>query len=529
MSALLPLVATDVAKSYGDNVVLDGVDVVAAPGLPLGVVGENGVGKSTLLRVLAGVESPDSGDVRRPHDLGYLAQDPTFAPRHTVADVLDAALAPLHGAVARLETLAARLDDADSAAAYSETLAWAERHGAWDADRRASLAATRLGLDAIPADRPAARLSGGERSRLSLAALLARQPDCVIVDEPTNHLDDDAIDFVEELLGSLPGVVVVATHDRAFLERAGRAIVDLDESHFGVDGRGGRRFVGSYSQFVAQKQVARARWERAFADQRDELNELRRAASTNARQVAHNRPSRDNDKFIYHAKGENVAATVRRRVRDAEQRIAAIEREAIPKPPRLLSFAAPLGSPASGDRLVVSARDLVVDDRLRVDRLDVAAGQHLLVTGRNGSGKSTLLRALNGDVAATAGRLTVSARRVELLAQDVRFRRPERTPNDVYTALTGGGTPLAALGLLSPRDLERPVGELSTGQQRRLALAVVVARRPDLLLLDEPTNHISLALADELEAAIGASPGTIVVASHDRWLRRRWTAATLAL
>jgi macrolide transport system ATP-binding/permease protein len=529
MSALVPVVARDISKSYGDTVVLDGVDIIATPGLPLGVVGENGVGKSTLLRLLAGVESPDSGAVTRPHDLRYLAQDPTFGAGHTVADVLDDALAPLHGAVARLEALAARLDDPAAAPEYVEILVWAENHGDWDAGRRAAPAPTRLGLDSIAPDRPAARLSGGERSRLALAALIAQQPDCVILDEPTNHLDDAAIDFVETLLRDLPGVVVVATHDREFLERTCGAILDLDESYFGVDGHGGDRFVGSYSDFVAQKQQARARWERAFAEQRDQLNDLRMAAAATARQVAHNRPSRDNDKYVHHFKGENVATTVRRRVRDAQHRIAAIERDPIPKPPRQLSFDAPLSHSGRDDRLVVMARDLVVEGRLRLSRLDIPAGERLLVTGQNGSGKSTLLGVLGGDVQATAGSLHVAARRVALLPQDVRFARPDRTTTEVYNAMTSSPTPLAGLGLMAPRDLARPVGVLSTGQQRRLALAVVIAARPDLLLLDEPTNHISLALADELEAAIGASPGTIVVASHDRWLRRRWEGQTLAL
>jgi macrolide transport system ATP-binding/permease protein len=529
MSALTPLVARDVAKSYGDTVVLDGVDLVATPGQPLGVVGENGVGKSTLLRLLAGAEAPDSGTVVRPEDMGYLAQNPSFGAQATVADVLADALAPLHDAVERLERLAAGVDDPDVAVEYAETLEWAQHHGAWDADRRAALAATRLGLDAIARDRPAGRLSGGQRSRLALAALLARQPDCVILDEPTNHLDDVAMEFVETLLRALPGVVVVATHDREFLDRTCSAIIDLDESYYGVDGRGGGRFVGTYSAFIEQKRLARARWERAFAEQRDELKELRRAAATTARHVAHNRPSRDNDKYSYHFHGENVAATVRRRVRDAEQRISVIERDPIPKPPRQLAFDTSLGRPGNDDRVVVTARDLVVAGRLRLDRLDVPAGQHLLIAGANGSGKSTLLGALNGDVTPTSGQLHVAARKVLLLPQDVRFQRPDRTPQDIYAAMTDSPVPLDRLGLLRPRDLTRPVGVLSTGEQRRVALAVVVASRPDLLLLDEPTNHISLALADELESAIGRSPGTIVVASHDRWLRRRWDEATLHL
>ena len=136
---------------------------------------------------------------------------------------------------------------------------------------------------------------------------------------------------------------------------------------------------------------------------------------------------------------------------------------------------------------------------------------------------------VQNDFVDPAGSLTVSAHRVGHLPQDVVFSRPDRTAAEVYAAATGSPVPLADLGLLHPREAHRPVGVLSTGQQRRLGLAVLVARRPDLLLLDEPTNHISLALADELEESLGRFPGTVVVASHDRWLRRRWTGDVVSL
>ena len=162
-------------------------------------------------------------------------------------------------------------------------------------------------------------------------------------------------------------------------------------------------------------------------------------------------------------------------------------------------------------------------------RLDVGAGDRVLVTGANGSGKSTLLKVLAGQLAPTAGTAQVSARRVGFLPQEAVFSRPDKAPHEVYDAATGSPVPLGDLGLLHPRDLSRPVGVLSVGQQRRLALAILVARQPDLLLLDEPTNHISLTLADELEEALQRSSGTVLVATHDRWLRRRWEGDLLAL
>nr|MBA3233935.1 ABC-F family ATP-binding cassette domain-containing protein [Propionibacteriales bacterium] len=256
MASLDPLVAHDLTKTYGDRVVLSGVDLVANPGQPLGVVGANGVGKSTLLRLLADVEPQDSGDVRRPDDFGYLTQEPVFAPGATLAEVLAAALAPLHDAVRSLQTLAFGLDDPATADTYADTLAYAQHHDAWDADRRVEVVSARLGLSRIERDRPVELLSGGERTRLALAALITRRPACVLLDEPTNHLDDDAITFLEEFLVTLPGVVVAATHDRDFLDHVCAVVVDLDGSHFGVDGSGGNRFVGGFSAYLEHKQQA---------------------------------------------------------------------------------------------------------------------------------------------------------------------------------------------------------------------------------------------------------------------------------
>ncbi len=525
-SSVSSLVARDVVRAYGDRVVLDGVDLVANPGSPLGLVGENGAGKSTMLRILAGVEQPDSGSLAVPADLAYLGQEPDFPAGATIGDVLDSALAPLHDAVARLEELAPLLEGTWAQDEYAALLDWATMHDAWDADHRAHTAAARLGLGDLQRERLVASMSGGQRMRLALAALVTRRPECVLLDEPTNHLDDAAMAFLEEFLAELPGIVVVATHDRTFLENVCSTVVDLDPMHLGVDGDGGNRFSGGYSDYLRAKQDSRRRWQEAFEAQQDELGDLRRQAATTARSVGHNRPARDNDKFVYYKKGQNVARTVSRRVRDAERRIDVLERERVPKPPKPLAFKGTLTDQRVGGS--VFARDVVVPGRLAVPRLDVGPGQHLLVTGANGSGKSTLLKAIAGDLA-VEGFLQVSARRVGHLPQEVTFARPDRTVAEMYDAATGSPTPLADLGLLHPRDHSRPVGLLSIGQQRRLALAVIVARQPDLLLLDEPTNHISLALAEELEEALQRSVGSVVVASHDRWLRGRWQGPVLSL
>jgi macrolide transport system ATP-binding/permease protein len=522
--------------------VLDGLDVVAPPGRVLAVIGENGSGKSTLLGLLTGQVEPDAGTVEAPDDLGHLPQEPELAPGATVASVLHEALAPLHALVAEVEELAARLagpaPDPRTETAYARALDRAVLTDAWDADRRAAEAADRLGTGGIPPDRAVATLSGGQRSRLALAALLTRRPACLVLDEPTNHLDDTAVAYVEQVLAGLPGVVVVASHDRVFLDRVADQVLDLDAGPLGSDGRGGRSHglaEGGYTAVLEARAASHRRWQELHARQQADLTTLRRTVATSARQVAHGRPPRDNDKFIHHMKGQNVERTVSRRVRDAERRLAELEAVQVRKPPVPLAFT---GSLAPGGSAEVSVRDLVVPGRLALPRLDVAAGEHLLVIGDNGSGKSTLLSVLAARTReavppGTTGAVRVRARRVGHLPQHVGFHDGRRTARELYAEaavdVAGQPVPLSELGLVHPRDARRPVAELSLGQQRRLALAVLLARRPDLLLLDEPTNHLSLALCDELEEALDASPGTVVVASHDRWLRARWGGARLGL
>ena len=522
-----PLTVRDVSHGYAGRTVLDHIDLTVAPGQRVGLIGENGAGKSTLVRLVAGIEQPDHGSINTPRDLGYLAQDSGLDPNDTVGEVLTQALAPLHDAVADLERLAHDLANPVAAQSYDALLTWATFHDAWDADRRAEVSAQRLGLDALDRSTRIAHLSGGQRSRLALAALLTRRPECLVLDEPTNHLDDQALEHLEAELTQLPGVVLVASHDRTFLDTVCTAVVDLDPSHFGTDGEGGRRFTGNYTAYLRLRHESQRRWEEAYAVQQAELSDLRTAARTTTSDVAHNRGPRDNDKFIHTFKGSRVQKSASRRSRDAQQRIEVLERERVLKPRPPLVFGADFAA-AGGGAGSVRVRDLVVDGRLRLPRMDIGAGEHVLVEGANGSGKSTLLRVLAGRIEPDAGDVQVSARRVGLLTQDVEFADPTATARATYRA-TGSELLLGELGLIHPRDVDRPVGLLSEGQQRRLALAIVIGKQPELLLLDEPTNHLSLALVQEVEAALARTPVTVVVASHDRWLRQRWSGPQVLL
>lgn len=530
MSAVL--LARDLTKTYVDRQVLKGVSLTAPPGRRIGLVGENGVGKTTLLRLLAGLEQPDSGEVHRPEDVGFLPQEPSFSPRETLADVLDRALDEYRQANKQLrelsEVLAEHPDDAEALADYGRVLEWAEQHALWDVDHRADEVLAGLGLSEIQRSRPIGTLSGGQRSRLALALLLLRQPQVLLLDEPTNHLDEKAAEFLQQHLVHLPGAVVLASHDRVFLDEVCTGILDLDPA---LDGP--TYYGGAFSDYLQQKRAERARWEQRYAEEQAELAQLRHSVRVTARQVSHHAPRSNTSKLAYDYKGGRVQKQISRRVRNAQRRLDELSKQQVRKPPKPLRFAASLSSAGSTD-LVVQVRHAAVERRVRVEHLDITGDTRLLITGANGAGKSTLLQLLAGRLTPDAG--TVQRRgnaRVGLLEQDVVFPDPHRTPRQVYASATAGlrheVVPLVELGLIAPADVDRPLGVLSVGQRRRLALALLVASPPHLLLLDEPTNHISLSLVGELEEALQTAPGAVVVASHDRWLRRRWQDPRLHL
>ncbi|PSM42937.1 antibiotic ABC transporter ATP-binding protein [Streptomyces dioscori] len=532
------LLAHDLVRSLGGRRVLDGVSLTASPGHRIGLIGENGAGKSTLLRVLAGVDEPDAGTVSRPAGLGFLHQEMPFDSDTTVAAIMDEALCEAREDLAVLDRLGeelARLPEGDPSHralldTYGSRLEQAQDRESWDADRRAALVLEGLGLSGVGHDRMLGSLSGGQRGRLALAALLVRRPSALLLDEPTNHIDDDAAAFVEQQVRGLPGTVVVASHDRAFLDAVCTDLIDLDPMMEGPVRHG-----GNYSAYISEKRAERERWERRYADEQEELEELRRSAGVTAHEVSPDRGRRDNEKMGYGHRAGRVQNQISRRVRNATRRLEELERNQVAQPPRPLRFTAGglTARPEKECEPLVVLHDVRVPGRLSLDDLEVSSVDRLLVTGGNGSGKSTLLAVLAGRLQAEGEVLRQSRLSVGLLTQDTVFDRPDRPVRETYELSLGSEraerVPLSSLGLMHERDLNKPVGQLSVGQRRRLALGLLMARSPQLLLLDEPTNHLSPRLCDELEEALGAGPGAIVVASHDRWLRRRWEGRTLRL
>ncbi|WP_394251517.1 ABC-F family ATP-binding cassette domain-containing protein [Arthrobacter pityocampae] len=555
-----------ISKSFGARRVLTDVSFTVSGGRT-GLIGENGSGKTTLLRILAGLTAPDAGTVTtvlpggRTPRIGLLHQEPPFAASATITQALEAAVAPVRAAAHAVAeaglALADTAGDQASATAYATALETAERVGAWDIDTRIAAVVAGLGLAALAPDRPTGTLSGGQRSRLSLAWLLLSTPDVLLLDEPTNHLDDAAASYLGALLEDWPGPVLVASHDRAFLDDVVTTLIDLDPAPLPqalagplvADGDGTGigvvRFTGSYTGYVHARLDARERWERRYRDEQAELKRLC-AAVSDSHLVGHEdwKPRSEGRVSLKFYSDRNAKA-VSRRVDDATSRLMSLEERQIRRPPRELRFQGltAAGAPAApaataGTEPVLTAAGAAVSGRLDPTSLVLGAGEKLLVTGPNGSGKSTLLRLLAGDLTPTSGTVTAApSLRIGLLAQDVDLPDPHgrgsgRTALQAYDDAVGpvsDQVPLHTFGLIHPRDEHRPVAVLSGGQQRRLALAILLASPPDVLLLDEPTNHFSLLLATKLEALIPGYPGAVVVASHDRWLRRTWQGRRLAL
>ncbi|MFF3120842.1 ATP-binding cassette domain-containing protein [Streptomyces sp. NPDC057908] len=286
------------------------------------------------------------------------------------------------------------------------------------------------------------------------------------------------------------------------------------------------RYGGGYAGFRTEQNAARRRWEQSYAQWCEETAQLEEYTATTAHGVAAGRTIKDNNKMAYDRAGGRVQASVSGRIRNARKRLERLKEEPVPRPPDPLRFTArPTAGATEGE--LVSLTDIRVGDRLAVDRLCVVAGDRLLIHGGNGAGKTTLLRVMAGVLEPDAGRV-VRRGGIGYLAQEIPMHRPAERVLAAFgrgLALTDEEQAelLLSYGLFRSRDLQVPVGSLSAGQRRRLSLARLLARPADLLLLDEPANHLALGLVQELEEALTLWQGALVVVSHDRLLRRRFT------
>src|SRR5690606_597871 len=334
-SAML-LSISNLSKAFGDNQVLSGVSLTMHRGDKWGLVGANGVGKSTLIKIVMGEVEPDAGttELAPGIEVGYLPQVLAAGDTLTVDQLLARAQERVHAVEARLRSLEAAMAGGGEIdvllAEYGRLGEEFDRLGGYDLAHRTAAVLAGLGVDDIAGERPLQSLSGGEKARVGLAALLLQGPDLLLMDEPTNHLDFAALQWLEGCLQGFGGALLVVSHDRTFLNRTVQAIIEIDEYS-----REAKFYAGNYDFFAQEKALARTRWVEEYAEQQEEARELRRFIQSKARQVGHNRPG-DGDKLAYNYKGGRVEATIGRNLRSAEERLRRIEADPIPKPPQPL-------------------------------------------------------------------------------------------------------------------------------------------------------------------------------------------------
>jgi ATPase subunit of ABC transporter with duplicated ATPase domains len=505
-----------VSKHYGARTILEQVTLTVGQKARVGVVGPNGVGKSTLLRVLAGLEEPDSGRASRlpAHaTAGYLSQQPDRRAGESVLASLarqtgiDAAEAELQ---AGAEALARRATAADR---YSQALERFLSLGGGDFQPRARAICAELGLS-VDLERPSTELSGGEAARAALAAILLSRFDLLLLDEPTNDLDFDGLERLERFLDAYHGGLVVVSQDRALLDRTVNRIVEIEPSSHRV-----REWAGGWSDYAAARDAAQRA---AYAEYQHAVDRRQRVADLLAKRRTEARGKGDSLGKATGGADRRATHALQTKVRQAER---LLERNELPEKP-FESWELQLSLNAGvrlSDVVIRLEGALVVrgDFRLGPMDLDLVPGERLAVTGRNGSGKSTLLEALLGVLPLRAGRRIVGRRTtMGELGQRRAGYAGEEPLLGAFRARTGlapepARTLLAKFGL-GADHVGRAGSTLSPGERTRAHLAELQSRRVNLLLLDEPTNHLDIEAIEQLESALASYEGTLVVVSHDR-------------
>jgi ATPase subunit of ABC transporter with duplicated ATPase domains len=525
------LTAKAVSLSRGSQVILDRVSLSVGPATRLGIVGPNGIGKSTLLRVLAGLAVPDDGVVERSPaglSVGYLSQEPDARDGETLGAYLGRRTG-VAGAAEELDRLTDALAvDPDALGPYSDALERYLALGGDDFDARAATVCADVGLVAAGRgqdllDVAVDDLSGGQAARAGLAAILLSRFDVFALDEPTNDLDFAGLDLLEGFLRSLPGGVVVVSHDRAFLDRVVDRIVEIEEHHHRA-----AEFAGGWSEYVERRALARSQageaydaWKRERRRLSDRIRSQRSWSEEGVRKQQ--RKPKDNDRA---QRGFKVNRTEKQasKVRISERaldRLGTLE-----KPWEGWQLHLELGGASRSGDVVARLEGAVVERgsfRLGPVDLEIGWSERVAVMGPNGGGKSTLLRALMGQVPLTAGRRLLGPGVTVGELDQLRARLdPAGSLVDGFVAQTGvrpeeARNVLAKFGL-GADHVTRAVGALSPGERTRAQLAALMVSGTNCLILDEPTNHLDLPAIEQLEEALEDFAGTLLLVSHDRWL-----------
>ena len=507
------LVAQDLVKSFGERRILDGVSLSIHSGERVGLVGANGSGKSTLARILAGIERPDSGSVaqRRGAAVEYLSQEPILDPNLSAREIVLAGLGEWAREKARYEDLSAKIAKGESEnidsllSEQANAAATIERLGGWDRMFRVDEIIGHLGI--TRPDAPTGELSGGDKRRVALAALLIAPPALLVLDEPSNHLDTETIGWLEKyLVEEFPGALLMVTHDRYLLDRVVDRTIEIHRGKvFSYDGG-----YEAYLEAKAERLAIEARTEQNRQNLlRTELEWLRRQPKA--------------------------------RSTKQKARIQRAETARDTGPPQKEKTAKLIAEAARGGRTVLECKKITLEQGGRVLVRDfdflLGTGERVGIVGRNGTGKTTLLRAILGEVTPTSGEIVLGSNTKIGYFDQHRSNLDEEKSIFDNVAAAGNrielfGQPIEVRAFLErfafdPHAQRQPVKSLSGGERARVALAKMLSQKHTLLMLDEPTNDLDLPTLAALEEMLVEYGGSALCVTHDRWFLDRIATSIL--
>ncbi len=514
-------------KSYGIQPILQDISFSVSAGERIGLIGPNGCGKTTLMRLLAGLETPDSGTILQTRPglrVGYLAQGFEPAPGQTIADALS--LHPVNEIelAAQIAALALEISQNphnsaaqaryDSALAQFSTLAI-----------QPETVLAPLGLAALALDTPVQHLSGGQKTRLALAKILLDDPHLLLLDEPTNHLDIAMLEWLENWLNAFHGAMLIVSHDRAFLDNTVNAILELDPDTHGI-----KAYPGNYTDYVEQKLTEREHQIQAWQDRQDEIAQLKAAAAhiRGLTKMKKGGKADSGDKFAAGFFGNRATKNVAGRAKHIEARIEKLLNEdKIERPRASWQMKLNFGAPAHQSKDVLIADNLSIGytpNKPILTSLDlhIRAGQRIALIGENGSGKTTLIRTITGQIPALSGALKVGEKvKLGTMAQEQELLNPSLSGLETVQKVAPFNETEARhflhYFLFSGDDPLRPSGSYSYGERARLMLALLVAQGCTFLVLDEPINHLDIPSRARFEQALAGFKGAVLAVVHDRY------------